>query len=71
MKRHPAVGDVYLESTDGPPGAVYLVLGRDVDHVDTWSCLVLYPSHLWHEDCQDIVYNTDAWLMNSCERMRG
>lgn len=71
MKRHPAVGDVYLENTDGEPGAVYLVVTRDPDHpLDTWACLVLYPSLLWQEDCQDVVYNTQAWLMNACERLR-
>lgn len=72
MKRHPAVGDVYLENTDGDPGAVYLIVARDKERKAPamWECLVLYPSLLWHEECQDVVCNTEAWLMNACDRLR-
>lgn len=71
MKRHPAPGDVYMEITDSEPGAVYLVVAREENVTPPqWECLVLYPSLLWHEDCQDIVFNAEAWLMNGCDRLR-
>lgn len=72
MKRHPRPrpGDVYAEGgVEDNVGGIYLVLHRDPDHEDAWTCLVLHTSVYWREEPQ-VVYNTENWLMNACSRLR-